>query len=237
MDPMAPKKHPPTSQEVATALEALTLEYGEEMAQSLYAWHEELNRKFFDGQLETPIIWPGGSAGKRDGAYSPRTHHGLKSTIYIYKKALRTTPDFVKEVLLHEMIHQWAEEVVGDSERSYRGHGPIFCKKANEIGKALGYAEVAPKGRQDKAIPGAWPHWDDTPELPADGGDDADEDDEERDEEAPVIDMDDVGGDDVVVEEVKLQPADSKYEKRFSRLRRDVQLAVLKRLTRLVVTT
>ncbi|MDQ5827557.1 MAG: SprT-like domain-containing protein [Chloroflexota bacterium] len=71
---------------------------------------------------------------------------------------------FLEDVLLHEMINRWQLEVVGDSDASYSGHGPVFSAKANEISKALGLSIVGRtcKARDHKAknlpSPSQWPH-------------------------------------------------------------------------------
>lgn len=70
---------------------------------------------------------------------------------------------FVADVLLHEMIHQWQQEVLGNSEPHYHGHGPIFRDKANEIGERLGLSRVRTsknRSKKDKGLPSCsqWPH-------------------------------------------------------------------------------
>jgi hypothetical protein len=69
---------------------------------------------------------------------------------------------FVADVLLHEMIHQWQFEALGETESSYHGHGPRFRDKANEIGARLGLSPVRTnKARgKNKDLPSCsqWPH-------------------------------------------------------------------------------
>jgi hypothetical protein len=69
---------------------------------------------------------------------------------------------FVEDVLLHEMIHQFHQEVTGQHEHSYHGHGPAFRDKANEIGAALGLSRVRDSKRRgaEKHLPSCaqWPH-------------------------------------------------------------------------------
>jgi hypothetical protein len=48
----------------------------------------------------------------------------------------------VEDILLHEMLHQWQQEVTGNCDSAYSGHGPTFRDKANEIGAALGLGRV-----------------------------------------------------------------------------------------------
>ncbi len=69
---------------------------------------------------------------------------------------------FVADVLLHEMIHQYQQEVTGNTEESYHGHGPMFRDIANEIGEKLGLSLVrTSKNRgKEKDLPSCaqWPH-------------------------------------------------------------------------------
>ena len=68
---------------------------------------------------------------------------------------------FVKDVLLHEMIHQHImEHQPGVNEESYHGHGPVFTDHCNRIGRKLGLAEVVVRNRGRKKLPKAaqWPH-------------------------------------------------------------------------------
>jgi hypothetical protein len=69
---------------------------------------------------------------------------------------------FVDDVLLHEMVHQWQFEVLGDPEPAYQGHGPLFRDVANRIGAVLGLSPVRDCKRRgaDKDLPSCaqWPH-------------------------------------------------------------------------------
>jgi len=69
---------------------------------------------------------------------------------------------FVDDVLLHEMVHQWQFEVLGDPEPAYQGHGPLFRDVANRIGSVLGLSRVRDSKRRgtDKDLPSCaqWPH-------------------------------------------------------------------------------
>ena len=49
---------------------------------------------------------------------------------------------FIVDVLLHETIHLWQDEIVGYLEDSYHGHGPAFRDKCNEIGRRFGLPPV-----------------------------------------------------------------------------------------------
>lgn len=59
--------------------------------------------------------------------------------------------------LLHELVHATVA-VSGETEDSYHGHGPRFCRVANRVGPALGVAPIAPRGRGGAGEPSFWPH-------------------------------------------------------------------------------
>lgn len=69
---------------------------------------------------------------------------------------------FIADVFLHETIHQWQHEVLGDLEDGYHGHGPNFRDQCNRIGAMLGLPPVrTSKARgKDKNLPSCahWPH-------------------------------------------------------------------------------
>jgi hypothetical protein len=68
---------------------------------------------------------------------------------------------FVKDVLLHEMIHQHVMEHQPDvDEDTYHGHGPVFTEHCNRIGAQLGLDEVVVRNRDGGKKPKAaqWPH-------------------------------------------------------------------------------
>lgn len=64
-------------------------------------------------------------------------------------------------MLLHEMIHQYHQEITGQHDDSWSGHGSAFSAKANEIGEKLGLPPVRRtcKKRDGKEpSPSQWPH-------------------------------------------------------------------------------
>lgn len=68
---------------------------------------------------------------------------------------------FVKDVLLHEMVHQHIfEHQPGVNESSYHGHGPVFTEHCNRISVQLGLPEVVVRNRGGEKKPKApqWPH-------------------------------------------------------------------------------
>lgn len=69
---------------------------------------------------------------------------------------------FIADVCLHETIHLWQDEVEGDLEPAYHGHGPLFRDKCNEIGAKLGLPSVrtCKKRGKDAELPSCshFPH-------------------------------------------------------------------------------
>jgi hypothetical protein len=68
---------------------------------------------------------------------------------------------FVRDALLHEMIHQHVmEHQPGVHEDAYHGHGPVFAEHCNRIGAELGLGEVVVRNRSGETKPKAaqWPH-------------------------------------------------------------------------------
>ena len=117
-------------------------------------WNEEL---FGNGFKACPIILfsePSKSASY--GCYSPMGAYGARSQIKIRPSLMSGTHPhilsgpkykegrflFVVDVLLHETIHLWQDEIVGYLEEAYHGHGPVFRDKCNEIGSSLGLPPV-----------------------------------------------------------------------------------------------
>jgi hypothetical protein len=69
---------------------------------------------------------------------------------------------FLLDVLLHEMVHQFAEEKLGKPEDGYRGHGPVFAAKCTRVGALLGLPPVRSMKKRGKNahLPSCqyWPH-------------------------------------------------------------------------------
>lgn len=67
---------------------------------------------------------------------------------------------FVADVLAHEMIHQWViEHLPEGTDAGYRGHGPAFTAKANEVGAAWGLPGVIVRNRAGKTRCPQSKHW------------------------------------------------------------------------------
>jgi hypothetical protein len=151
-------------------------------------WHREhLGRLFtnwrtwngehFESRLEPPyLLLAEPSTPRRYGDCGPLSGFGGRSQIRIRPSLVRGSHPhvepgggfqagrdrFVDDILLHEMIHQWQFEVLGDGEPAYCGHGPLFRDVANQIGAVLGLSPVRDCKRRgsDRDLPNCayWPH-------------------------------------------------------------------------------
>lgn len=139
-------------------------------------WHA-FNRRFYDGILAPPYITFGspripqalGTCATMSD-WGGRLQICIRSTLVDGRhRLLRPGPaflpgrmQFVDDVLLHEMIHQWQFEVRGDAEASYKGHGPVFAGECNRIGALLDLPPVRPAKQRgpQAALPScaSWPH-------------------------------------------------------------------------------
>ncbi len=96
------------------------------------------------------------------GDYVGRDAQGIESRIRIAPSTAKRGERFAIDVLLHEMIHAWQKEVLlgedeSAEENSYRGHGPRFAARCNEIGAKLGLKPVGVKNRDGLPDCAYWP--------------------------------------------------------------------------------
>ncbi len=148
IDPRAP----------AHAVRQLVQQEGREAPRALYEAFEAYNAEHFDRALKQSLILMTTPASPRaEGDYAAQDVHGIPSRIRIAPRCERHGLLYLLDILLHEMIHAWQAEILDDLENGYRGHGPKFCQKANEIGAKLGLGLVAPKGRGGLPRPDFWP--------------------------------------------------------------------------------
>lgn len=101
---------------VKKALKALTVSkegIGEKIAQ-YYAMHEKFNKQFFGGQLSHPLITVDKINNKTLGNYTEgKDIMNLENHIRLNINFIALNPDKrVLETLVHEMIHQWQDEVL-----------------------------------------------------------------------------------------------------------------------------
>jgi hypothetical protein len=141
----------------------------------LYVLWESWNAEHFAGKLITPhILLAEPKSPRALGDHAQLSGWGSRNQIRIRPSLLggshpqvRAGEEFaegrfllVADVLLHETIHQYHDEVTGQVERSYHGHGPAYRDECNRIGKALGLPPVrTAKARgPEKSLPSC-AHW------------------------------------------------------------------------------
>jgi hypothetical protein len=147
---------------------------------SLYDRWEEWNGEFFGERLTPPLIQLAEPSQTHCyGDCAPRSGlAGIRSRIRLRPSILRGTPlglkggnghpegcrRFLEDVLLHEMVHQYHQEITGENDSSYSGHGPAFSATVNEISPKLGLPTVGKTckkrdhSERGLASPSYWPH-------------------------------------------------------------------------------
>ncbi|MDI1434920.1 SprT-like domain-containing protein [Polyangium sorediatum] len=154
--PTEPKSIDPRAP--AYAVRQLVQQDGREAPRALYEAFDAYNAAYFAGALKQSLILMTTPASPRaEGDYVAQDVHGIPSRIRIAPRCERHGLLYLQDVLLHEMVHAWQAEFLDDLENGYKGHGPKFCRKANEIGAKLGLGPVAPKGRGGLPRPDFWP--------------------------------------------------------------------------------
>ncbi len=138
--------------------EKFVLKDGDPTVSMLLCLWNYWNEHFFDNSFKAPPIILLAEPSKPSvlGSYSVIGAYGSHSQIRIRPSLMSGTHPhmlpgeqhrkgrflFVADVCLHETIHLWQDEVMGDLEESYHGHGPLFRDKCNEIGQKLGLPPV-----------------------------------------------------------------------------------------------
>jgi hypothetical protein len=163
------------------AFERFVLEQAEpwhrEYLGRLYAHWEEANGAYFGGQLVVPYILLAEPASPTTyGVTRSVSSFGGRCEIRLRPSLLKGTHPHTKDgtgnpeglfrliadVLLHEIIHQWQQEILDENEEDYHGHGPKFAAEANEIGAILGLSRVrtSKKRGPEAGLPSCaqWPH-------------------------------------------------------------------------------
>lgn len=121
---------------------------GSAAARALYEAARTFNGEHFDGALLPCFVEITPPASMRSLAdYRPRTHEGVDSHIRIGQRVLDKGGRYALDVLLHEMVHAYCWEILGDIEPGYAGHGPKWTAQCNRIGRKIGLREVFTKGR------------------------------------------------------------------------------------------
>jgi SprT-like family len=143
-----PRIHNSRARAAHVAIAAQVELEGTNSARVLYEAARKINDQFFDGKILPIIVEITPPSSMRALAdYRPRTHEGLESHIRIGQKVIERGPRFALDVLLHEIVHAYCQEVIQDGEPGYSGHGPKWTAQCNRIGRELGLPEVFTKGR------------------------------------------------------------------------------------------
>jgi hypothetical protein len=143
----------------------------------LYNDWDTSNQRYFNGELEVPYILlsepcapqvygdcssVSGFGGKSQIRIRPSLLVGTHPEVVAGSRAAEGRYRFVTDVLLHEMIHQYQQEISGETDPSYHGHGPAFRDQCNCIGALLGLPSVrtCKKRGADANLPSCsqWPH-------------------------------------------------------------------------------
>jgi hypothetical protein len=158
---------------------AFSVKHGHEayraVLESLYQLWDGWNRDYFGGRLVKPhLLLAEPKSPRALGDHSNISGWGSKNQIRVRPSLLdgshpdvKSGPEYaegrfllVADVLLHETIHQYHDEITGQAEKSYHGHGPAFRDECNRIGKELGLPPVrTAKARgPEKDLPSC-AHW------------------------------------------------------------------------------
>jgi hypothetical protein len=148
-----------------------------EMLDRLYTFWDSANRDYFENACVKPHILlnePKVPQALGDHAnvsgWGSRNQIRLRPSLITGQHKLLKPGDeyaegrmrFVEDVLLHESVHQYCDEVLHTPETSYKGHGPTFAGECNRIGERLGLPPVRPAKARGKLkeLPScaSWPH-------------------------------------------------------------------------------
>jgi hypothetical protein len=171
----ADKKHRKDFAEYATQDSAS--DWHREVLEPLYAFWDSANRDYFEGACVKPHILlnePKVPQALGDHAnvsgWGSRNQIRVRPSLITGKHKLLREGDefaegrmrFVEDVLLHESVHQYCDEMLHTPENSYKGHGPTFAGECNRIGATLGLPPVRPAKARGKLkeLPSCaqWPH-------------------------------------------------------------------------------
>jgi hypothetical protein len=150
--------------------------YQQNLGRLYFFWHQ-WNQDYFGGALVTPYVMfavprcpqalgdyarVSGFGGHGQVRLRPSLLTGSHPSVRAGDQYAEGRFRFVADVFLHETVHQWQHEILGDLEDGYHGHGPKFRDQCNRIGALLGLPPVrTSKARgKDKALPSCayWPH-------------------------------------------------------------------------------
>ena len=143
----------------------------------LYDLWEEWNAQFFERRMVLPhllLLEPKSPRALGDHAnisgWGSRNQIRIRPSLLTGKHpSVREGEEFaegrflfIADILLHETIHQYQEEVTGLTDDGYKGHGPAFRDECNRIGALLGLppVRIAKARGSKKEVPSCaeWPH-------------------------------------------------------------------------------
>jgi hypothetical protein len=137
-------------------------------SEALARWWGDLSRQVFGGKLPSHVSFEVARClSPRSLSESHRTADGWR--VRVAPHVVEYGEIYAVAQLLHEGVHVYCAAVLGDEEKSYRGHGPRFCSLANQVAATLGLAvRTREKGGKGYQTPGMWPGlWNDRPATPA----------------------------------------------------------------------
>lgn len=140
----------------------------------LYITWQDYNEAFFKERLQVPHLTIAAGPPQALGFFKSLTDYGGRTQLTIDSRVLSArrkfviepwpaegTRWFVKDLLLHEMIHQYLAEIEHFTDEENAKHGEGFADVCNRIGKAMGLPKVYTRRRcpEDVANPltNAWP--------------------------------------------------------------------------------
>ena len=99
--------------------------------EDLQRWYRRLNRELFGGELpDLPVRFASDLEGILGKAYFVVLQDGrLEPTRISLSRRHPWSARFLRKVLVHEMVHVWSYEVLGEA-----GHGPRFWGKLEQLG-------------------------------------------------------------------------------------------------------
>jgi hypothetical protein len=142
----------------------------------LYSSWDKYNNEFFKSEFNTPpyITLSAPRYMGHLGAYKTISDFGGRSHIKIRHALLgdghprtknmtdKGKQRFVRDVLLHQMVHQYLDEILGLDPKLVQLHTGVFITKCNEIGEKLNLVSVGPPNQPKSGpkLPSAiyWPN-------------------------------------------------------------------------------
>ena len=146
-----------------------------QVAADLYRHWGRVNVHYFGGRLKEPHFTLGVTGPRSFGFCKALTDFGASLQITVSFRVVfgqhrlmrvawpsQGIKRFVRDIVLHEVVHQWQHEVLANPESAYHGHGPRFCAECNRIGEELGLPAVIVRRRGQKGsgqpLCSEWPY-------------------------------------------------------------------------------